>query len=463
MVASNKLRLYIIILFASLSAILIPSFANTEESPFSLAITRYEMKRCPGGLGIDYQYSKKWQYSVFTELEAMLNANDYNMQGNNSEIVSYVIGYLDQLVESDGTIYKYKITDYNLDNVKGGTLLLYAYDLTGDEKYLTAAHTLWSQLKGQPTTSDGGYWHKNIYPYQMWLDGLFMAEPFAARYARRFLSGQELEDAFTHIVKQFTLVTTHTYDAVTGLYRHGWDEKKVQFWADKATGQSAHAWGRAMGWTFMAIPYVMEQMPADHPKRSELEDLFRKMASSVISAQDPATGLWWQVLDCPGKKGNYLEATASTMFVYTMLRGYRMKILDDKCLESALKGWEGLNNLLITERPDGSITLSQCCSVGGLGGSYNRDGSFEYYISEAVRDNDGKGMGPLINAAIEIERLEKEQSTSITSLKSDSGEIAGTIYNLQGHLIPSSDVQSLSHGIYIVVSPGGKVHKIVVR
>lgn len=463
MKTSLRLRAAFLSLCAVLPALVCPAAEETDETPYSIAITRSEMKRCPKGAGLDYVYNKKWQYSVFTELEAMLNAGNSYTDDAAAEIEAYVIDYLDQLVDANGKIYNYKISDYNLDNVKGGTVLLYAYGKTGKEKYLTAANTLWEQLKGQPTTSDGGYWHKNVYPYQMWLDGLFMAEPFAAQYAAKFLSGKELEDAFSHIVKQFRLATTHTYDPATGLYRHGWDEKRVQSWADKTTGQSAHAWGRAMGWTFMAMPYVLELMPADHPDREELEGIFRTMATAVVGAQDEESGLWWQVLDCPGKKGNYLEATASAMFVYTLLRGCRMKLLDDICMQSALKGWEGINDRLVTKSADGSISLTQCCSVGGLGGSGNRNGSFEYYISEPIRDNDGKGMGPFINAAVEMEHLDKDQPTSVNLFDSENQDDIISINTLQGYCTGTTDLQALPAGIYIVTYSGSVTRKIVKR
>lgn len=441
----------------ALLACVLPLHAEDQDTPYSLQITRSEMRRCPKGSGLDYVYSKKWQYSVFTELEAMINAAENGPDEDSGDVIDYALDCLDQLVDANGKIYNYKMSDYNLDHVKGGTMLLYAYERTGEKKYLTAANTLWQQLKGQPTTSDGGYWHKNVYPYQMWLDGLFMAEPFAAQYAARFLSDQEQEDAFSHIVMQFTLATTHTFDPATGLYRHGWDEKRVQSWADKTTGQSSHAWGRAMGWTFMAIPYVLDEMPADHPKRVELEGLFRTMANAIVYAQDAESGLWWQVLDCPGKKGNYLEATASAMFTYTLLRGVRIGILDNASLSAALKGWEGINDELVVKGADGSVTLTQCCSVGGLGGSGNRNGSFEYYISEPIRDNDGKGMGPFINAAVEIEHLKKNPPTNVEFTEADAGAL--TIYNLQGIRLQSNDLLSLPHGLYLL-KRGNKTLKI---
>ncbi|MDE6377711.1 MAG: glycoside hydrolase family 88 protein, partial [Duncaniella sp.] len=306
----------------------------------------------------------------------------------------------------DGTINTYKLDAYNLDNIKNGTLLLTAYDRTGDERYLKAAHTLWEQLKGQPRTADGGYWHKKIYPHQMWLDGLFMAEPFSAKYANRFLSGKEKEDAWNHIVDQFTVVAAHTYDPATGLYRHAWDESKAQRWADPATGQSAHAWGRAMGWTFMAMLEVLDEMPADHPRRGEMTALVKQFADGILSAQDTKSGLWWQVLDQPAREGNYLEATASAMYIYGLLKAVRTGVLPESYLNAALTGWAGLQRQLLRKDKDGTLSLTGCCAVAGLGGSGKyRDGSYEYYLSEPIRDNDAKGVGPFLNACLEIEQL----------------------------------------------------------
>ena len=374
-----------------------------DLAPLSQTMARSEMKRWPQSWQIDYSKRPKWSYSVGTELDALLKVAD---RYHDDRLAAYALAYVDSLVAPDGTINTYKLDAYNLDNIKNGTLLLTAYDRTGDERYLKAAHTLWEQLKGQPRTADGGYWHKKIYPHQMWLDGLFMAEPFSAKYANRFLSGKEKEDAWNHIVDQFTVVAAHTYDPATGLYRHGWDESKGQRWADPTTGQSAHAWGRAMGWTFMAMIEVLDEMPADHPRRGEMTALVKQFADGILSAQDTKSGLWWQVLDQPGREGNYLEATASAMYIYGLLKAVRTGLLPESYLNAALTGWAGLQRQLLRKDKDGTISLTGCCAVAGLGGSGRyRDGSFDYYISETVRDNDAKGVGPFINACLEIEQL----------------------------------------------------------
>ncbi len=375
----------------------------TENEPLSQRMALSEMKRCPESWMLDYHRGPKWTYSIGTELDAILNVADRYKDG---DMAAYVLSYVDTLVNSDGSIKGYKMESYNIDNIKDGTLLLQAYDCTGEERYLTAAHTLWKQLASHPRTSEGGYWHKKIYPHQMWLDGLFMAEPFSAKYVNRFLSGKDKAEAWDHIADQFILVAKRTYDPKTGLYRHAWDESKEQRWADKQTGQAPHAWGRAMGWTFMALLDVLEEMPADHPKRPELVRIFKSFADGAVKTQDTRSGVWYQVLDQPGRDGNYLEGTASSMFVYGLLRGVRMGVLDKSYLNAALTGWNGLLKNLVRFDKDGSMSLTNCCAVAGLGGDKKyRDGSFEYYISEPIRDNDAKGVGPFINACLEMERL----------------------------------------------------------
>ena len=374
----------------------------TDFEPVSQHMIRSQMKRFPQSWKLDHSKRLKWTYSIGTELDAYVNeANTYG----DSLVMAYAMSYVDSLVNPDGTIKTYDMAHYNLDQVKDGTLLMTAYDLTGDERYLKAMHTLHEQLKGHPRTSEGGYWHKKIYPHQMWLDGLFMAEPFSARYANRFLEGAEREEAFNDIANQFLTVAKHTYDPATGLYRHAWDESREQRWSDKETGQSAHAWARAQGWIFMALLDVLEEMPADNPNRPELEKLLKSLADGVVKFQDTKTGCWFQVLDQPGREGNYIEGTATAMYVYSLLRAVRMGLLDDSYLNAALTGWNGMMKNLVRTDEDGTISLTQCCAVGGLGGSGRyRDGSFEYYLSEPIRDNDSKGVGPFINAALEMER-----------------------------------------------------------
>ena len=372
-----------------------------EHSPLSQRMVMSEMKRNPLSVRLDGQKGLKWTYAVGTELDAFVNvANRYG----DKAIEDYALSYVDSLVNPDGTIKTYKIADYNLDQVKNGTLLMVAYDRTGDEKYLTAMKTLHEQLKGQPKTADGGYWHKKVYPHQMWLDGLFMAEPFSAKYAKRYLSPEEQAKEWDNIANQFLTVAKHTYDPKTGLYRHAWDESREQFWCDKETGQSAHAWARAQGWIFMALLDVLEEMPADNPNRPELVKLLRSLADGVVKFQDTKSGCWFQVLDQPGREGNYLEGTATAMYVYSLLRGVRLGLLDESYLQAALTGWNGMQKHLVREDKDGTLSLLNCCAVGGLGGKNRRDGSFEYYLSEPIIENDCKGVGPYINACLEMER-----------------------------------------------------------
>lgn len=375
----------------------------TDGEPLSQKMVTSEMKRNPYSWMLDYSKGPKWTYSIGTELDAFVNvAQRYG----NKAVMDYAISYVDSLVAPDGTIKGYKEAAYNLDNLKSGTLLFNAYDLTGDERYLKAIHTLHNQLKGQPRTAEGGYWHKKIYPHQMWLDGLFMAEPFSAKYANRFLSGKERDEAFNEIANQFITVAKHTYDPKTGLYRHAWDESRKQRWCDPTTGQSAHAWARAQGWVFMALVHVLEEMPADNPNRPELLKILKSLADGVLAFQDTKSGVWYQVLDQPGRQGNYYEGTATAMYVYSLLRAVRLGYLDQSYLNAALTGWSGMLKHLTRTDKDGTISLTNCCAVGGLGGEKNyRDGSFEYYLSEPIRDNDAKGVGPFINAALEVELL----------------------------------------------------------
>lgn len=374
-----------------------------EYAPTSQKMVYSEMKRNPESWMLDFSKRPKWTYSIGTELDAFIAMAD---RYGDKTVEEYAIAYADSMVNPDGTIKTYDLKHYNLDQVKPGKLLMVAYDRTGDEKYIKAIHTLHKQLEGQPRTSEGGYWHKKIYPHQMWLDGLFMGEPFSAKYATRYLSAEDQEKAWDDIANQFLTVAKHTYDPKTGLYRHAWDESKEQRWADKETGQAPHAWARAQGWIFMALLDVLEDMPQDNKNRPELEKLAKSLADGVVKAQDTKSGVWYQVLDEPGREGNYLEGTATAMYVYSLLKGVRLGVLDQSYLNAALTGWNGMMKNLVRTDEDGTISLTQCCAVAGLGGEKNyRDGTFEYYISEPIRDNDAKGVGPFIMACLEMERL----------------------------------------------------------
>jgi unsaturated rhamnogalacturonyl hydrolase len=287
----------------------------------------------------------------------------------------------------------------NLDQINHGRVLFPLYQATGDERYRRAILLLRQQLAVQPRTDSGGFWHKMIYPYQIWLDGVYMAGPFYAEYARTF----DEPAAFDDVAHEIVLTEQHTRDPKTGLLYHAWDERRQQRWANPETGCSPHFWGRAIGWYAMAIVDVLDYFPQDHPRGPQLIAIFARLAEAVAKVQDQASGLWYQILDQPERAGNYLEASASCMFTYAIAKAVRKAYLPTDWMAVARRGYEGILRDLITVDARGLVTLERVCSVAGLGGDPYRDGSFEYYVSEPVRANDYKGVGPFILASLEIE------------------------------------------------------------
>jgi len=310
----------------------------------------------------------------------------------------YIQHQVDRLVDKEGNIRTYKLEDYNLDNILCGRILLMLYNVTGQEKYYKAANTLREQLRQQPRTGQGSFWHKKKYTEQVWLDGLYMAQPFFAEYAALFHE----DSVFDDIAKQFASIETNTRNTTNGLLYHGWDESKQEKWADKQTGHSANFWARAMGWYGMALVDVLDYFPSNHPGRKTLEQILTRYAAAIQKVQDPASGCWWDVLDKPNEKGNYLEASASCMFVYTIAKAVRKGYLPPAWYATAKKGWNGIQTKFITTGDNGQATLNGTVSVSGLGGTPNRDGSYAYYISEKVVPNDPKGVGAFLLAADEM-------------------------------------------------------------
>lgn len=328
----------------------------------------------------------------------------------------YIKRSMDHYVNADGTIRTYKLDDYNIDNINNGHALLMLYKVTGQAKYMKAAALLREQLKTHPRTSDGGFWHKKIYPSQMWLDGLYMGEPFYAEYAVTFHE----DSAFDDIAKQFVLMELHSRDSKTGLLHHGWDESKKQRWADQTTGRSPHFWGRAMGWYAMALVDTLDQFPEHHPKREALLAILKRTASVVEKYQDKESGLWYQVLDKSSAKGNYLEASASSMFVYALAKAVRQGYLPASYLAVARKGYKGITNRFVETVAGGQVNLNGTVSVAGLGGNPYRDGSYEYYLSEKVVTNDPKGLGAFLMAGVEMEMADKQSVGSGKTVALDS-------------------------------------------
>ena len=374
---------------------------NNSPIEWAKKMADSDQKRVPNPVFLDGQKYPKWNYTNGLVTLAFQQLHDFTKE---QKYWDYGLSYAEQLIDKDGKIGGgYELEKYSLDLVNSGKNLFEIYKKTGDERYKKAMDTLHKQLEGHPRNSDGGYWHKKSYPWQMWLDGVYMADPFSAQYGAVFNVSKAIDDA----ILQVELIQKHTFEAKRGLNFHGYDEKKEQFWANKKTGTSSHVWGRAQGWYCMALVDILDYVPADHPKRKELIKILQKVFEAVRKAQDTESGVWWQVMDLPSQKGNYLESTCSTMFVYSFAKAYNKGYVGEKFIKSALKGFNGIQKQFIKENEDGTISITRCCAVAGLGGKNpkDRDGSFEYYISEPIRDNDAKAVGPYIMAAIELQKV----------------------------------------------------------
>jgi len=372
-----------------------------ENLKWSERMILSEIERFPEASKLDFVDKARWSYTNGLVLSAAIRVYEAT---KNQKIYDYTYAYANDMIDSTGTIKTYKFENHNLDMIKSGDVLLYLYPKTKEERFLKAIETLDNQMETQPKTSDGGYWHKKIYPHQMWLDGLYMAEPFHIRYAKEYIKDEaKKQKIYNDIVLQFDLIQKHSYDKKTGLLYHGWDESKEQAWANKETGNSQHFWSRGMGWYGMAMVDVLDFLPENHPGRERIISYLNQYAEAVTKVQDKS-GLWWQVLDQGDREGNYLEATGSSMFVYTLAKGANKGYLPNKYLDIAKKGYDGLINNLISVEENGVVNLNKCCAVAGLGGNPYRDGSYEYYVNEKIRSNDPKGTGPFIMASLELNK-----------------------------------------------------------
>ena len=306
-------------------------------------------------------------------------------------------------VTEQGRIRAYDESEYNLDAVMPGRVLLRLYEKTKQVRYKKAAAELRRQLKRQPRTAGKAFWHKKRYPGQLWLDGVYMAMPFLARYSTQFEKGQSLDE----VVTEFAVARAQLRNPETGLYVHAWDEKKKQSWADPNTGRSKFVWGRGLGWFAMAVVDVLDFIPEDdEAHRRPLLDIIRELAPALAKHQDDETHTWWQIMDKPGAPGNYRESTASSMLTYFFAKAVRKGYLDESYRDTAVKSYEGLIREFVRVHPDGKVSLTNQCLVGGLG--FGRDGSYRYYMSEPVVKNDPKGNGPFILVGVELYRLLRE-------------------------------------------------------
>ena len=315
-----------------------------------------------------------------------------------STVYPWIYSMYSPMIAEDGNIMTYRKGEYNLDQINAGRMLFNLYRESGEKRFLKAADILYSQLETQPRCRSGVYWHKEIYPWQIWLDGLYMEGPFKAEYA----SLRGADDSFDDIVSQLLIVRELMRDEKTGLYYHCYDESRGMKWSDDRTGLSPHFWSRAIGWYFMALIDVLDYLPQSHAGRESIIGVISELASAIIRFQDDG-GMWYQVTDEGGREGNYHETSSTSMFAYSLLKGIRMDYLPSAYKVNALKAIQGICNEYLREDESG-LHLGGICSVAGLGGNPYRDGSFRYYISEKVVEDDFKGVGPFIIACSELEK-----------------------------------------------------------
>lgn len=363
--------------------------------PNSVRMVKSELARNPEPRTIDYNVAWKWNYTHGLLLQSMLQtAQKYPVIEASVDV--YVKGYLDKIIEQDGTINYYNKKNYTLDHINPGKMLIMAYEKYKEPRFKVALDSLYSQLKSHPRVSEGGFWHKKAYPNQMWLDGIYMEAPFYCEYAKRYLSGDEQQEAYKDVVNQIMTIAKHTYDKENGLYRHAWDESKEQAWSDPKDGRAPHVWGRALGWYCMAMVDVLSFLPEDYAGKDSILSILQPLCKNIKGLQDKDYGAWYQVMDEGQRTGNYLETSCTAMFAYTFVKGAQNGWLDAEYLNVGKKTYDCLNKYFIRQEEDGIISLTRVCGVAGLGGKPYRSGSYDYYINEIIRDNDPKGVGPYI-------------------------------------------------------------------
>ena len=384
-------------------AVMLVSLASAAQEPYSVRMIRSEMKRNPDATYLDGRNGeRKWNYTTGLELKSFLDAaKRYELP----EAVDYVRAWADTMATEKGDVYKYKKSNFNVDHICPARIYFDLHDMYGDQdkRYRRVTRMIREQIDDQPRTKSGEFWHKQIYPHQVWLDGFYMALPFYAEYTKRYAPKEQKDSLFADIVHQFTAGAQNTLDPATGLFRHAWDESRTMFWCDPQTGLSEHAWGRANGWYAVALVEVLDYLPSKHPGRKELIGQLNYFLEVLPKWANKETGMWYQVLDCPEREGNYQEATCSIMFIYAFLKGLRMGYIDDSHKDYILGLYPKFIDRFIRENEDGTISMTDCCAVGGLGGKQMRKGDFEYYLSEPIIENDCKGVGPFIWASLEWE------------------------------------------------------------
>lgn len=341
------------------------------------------------------QLRNRWAYDYGVVCKGLEMV--YELTGD-EKYFKYIKDNMDYFVGEDGSIKYYELEQYNLDYVNNGKILLYLYKKTNEKKYAEAVKMLRKQLAEHPRTMEGGFWHKKVYPYQMWLDGLYMAQPFYAEYINTF----EKEAAYDDVVLQFELIDKHSKDDRTHLLYHGWDENKECFWADKETGLSANFWGRSIGWYACALVDTLDYINFDED-RKKLINMVKDLAQALVKVQSKEKCIWYQVMDKEGENGNYPEASCSCMFTYFLLKSVRKGYIEPSYYELAKKAYYGIIREFIEVDQDALLNLKGTVYVSGLGGDRLRDGSYDYYTSEPRQINNLLGIGAFLMAGVEME------------------------------------------------------------
>ncbi|PZD94054.1 glycosyl hydrolase family 88 [Paenibacillus sambharensis] len=370
-----------------------------EQVKWAVRTAESIMERTPK-LYEDKGYNGKWSYDYGVILKGFERLAGLT---GDQRYLQYIQENMDYFIGEDGSVRGYSPLEYNIDHLNNGKLLFGLHRETGGAKYKQAAALLRSQLDHHPRTSEGAFWHKQIYPYQIWLDGLYMGAPFYLEYTLAFEDGSRVDD----VTRQFILCEKHTKDKETGLLYHAWDEKRVQPWCDPETGLSPNFWGRSLGWYVMALADVLELLPAEHKDYAELTRILSETLTALRVFQDRDSGVWYQVVDKGGRKGNYLEASATSMITYAIAKGMRLGLLGGEWQSTLDWAYAGLIAEFVLETKQGWVNLNKTCQVAGLGGKDQRDGTYAYYISEPIITNDQKGLGAFLLACTEYEYAQR--------------------------------------------------------
>ncbi|MBF4488203.1 glycoside hydrolase family 88 protein [Flavobacterium sp. CSZ] len=400
MLKSSFVKINLIVLLLIMSSIMMAqenkNAVLAENLKWSERTALTILNTYPKASQIDGTKKPKWDYKMGLVLFAF---EKLYQKTNHKKYFNYIKEYADELIDAQGNITDYNIKDYNIDCVNPGKLLFNLYDQTKDNRYKKVIEQLRAQIESQPRTASGGFWHKGIYPNQMWIDGLYMAEPFYTQYTVRYEKGKALDD----IAQQFELAQNHLVDQKTALVYQAWDESKEIAWANPETGTSPTIWGRAIGWYMMALVETLDYYPKTNPNFKKLAGYLNQIAKSVVEHKS-ATGLWYQVADKPDLKDNYLESSCSAMIIYSLAKGADKGYISSDYKKVAQKSFDAFIATFVKKDKNGEIVISNVSSSVGLGGKPFRDGTNQYYTNSKAKDNSSPALAAFLLSAIELKK-----------------------------------------------------------